>query len=68
MFTVNCNWGEWSSWEDCSVTCAGGTQGRKRSIDVPAEYGGNNCTGGDTENQACNTNSCPGNNMGSLSI
>ena len=60
MFTVNCTWGDWSSWEDCSVTCAGGTQGRNRSIDVPAEYGGNDCTGNEAETQACNIDGCPG--------
>ena len=59
-FLVNCTWGTWSTWEDCSVTCGGGTQGRSRSIDVPAQNNGTACTGSTTDSQNCSTNGCPG--------
>ena len=60
IFTVNCIWGAWSTWETCSVTCGGGTQDRNRAITQEALFGGNECTGDDKETQSCNSNGCPG--------
>ncbi|KAL4219909.1 hypothetical protein ACF0H5_020321 [Mactra antiquata] len=67
--TQNCNtnacpidgaWGTWTSWDTCTVTCAGGTQERTRACDNPAaQYGGAACVGHDSETQACNTLYCP---------
>ena len=49
LFAVNCTWGSWTTWSSCSVNC--GCFERTRSIDVPAENGGTNCTGDDTETE-----------------
>ena len=60
---VNGGWGEWSVWDDCSVTCGGADQGRARVCDNPApQNGGDDCTAdgsSDTETQRCNQNPCP---------
>ena len=58
--SVNCTWSQWSAWETCSVTCGGGTQRRNRLITEQAMFGGNECTGEDSEQQSCNRNGCPG--------
>ena len=60
MILVNCTWNSWSAWETCSVSCGNGTQERNRTK-IPAQYGGADCVGNDTENQTCSTNPCPGN-------
>ena len=60
FFTVDCEVGPWGNWTSCSVTCGGGTKERNRTA-IPAQYGGANCTGNDTEHQTCNDNiPCPG--------
>ena len=56
---VDCSWSTWSTWDTCSVTCGGGTKERIRTKN-PAQHGGADCGGNDTENQICNANSCPG--------
>ena len=60
IISVNGNWGDWTAWNTCSVTCAGGTQARTRLCNNPApSNGGANCVGSASESQACNTQSCP---------
>ena len=51
--SVDCKWSQWSR---CSQTCGQGTKTRK--IDVPANFGGQNCTGDDTDR--CSDRECPG--------
>ncbi|XP_023931784.1 uncharacterized protein LOC106153735 isoform X3 [Lingula anatina] len=54
------NWGSWTPWSSCSVTCGGGTQTRSRQCDNPApSNGGNTCFGSGSESQQCNTQGCP---------
>ena len=61
IFTVHGEWGDWSSWATCSVTCGGGRKSRSRNCDSPAPaHGGNNCTGHETEGIDCNGEACPG--------
>jgi len=61
VFTVvNGDWSEWSEWEECSVTCGGGNKTRNRTCTEPEpQYGGNNCTGHDTNYTSCNDYPCP---------
>ncbi|XP_067663880.1 sushi, von Willebrand factor type A, EGF and pentraxin domain-containing protein 1-like isoform X2 [Haliotis asinina] len=58
---VHGNWGGWSSWSFCSVTCNGGERSRSRKCDDPApEPGlGKPCIGSSTEKSACSLNACP---------
>ncbi|CAG2239285.1 Hemicentin-1,Coadhesin,Adhesion G protein-coupled receptor B3,Thrombospondin-2,Thrombospondin-1,Mucin-like protein,Adhesion G protein-coupled receptor B1 [Mytilus edulis] len=38
---INGNWTEWSSWNECSVTCGGGMKVRERNCSNPIpQYGG----------------------------
>ncbi|KAJ8321738.1 hypothetical protein KUTeg_000209 [Tegillarca granosa] len=41
---VDGEWTSWTSWDTCTVTCGGGTQGRTRTCTNPApQYGGADC-------------------------
>ena len=55
------SWSEWSAWEDCSVSCGGGSQlrSRLRAKTTPEACGGA-CPGSavETQSQACNTHAC----------
>ncbi|XP_069128273.1 SCO-spondin-like isoform X2 [Argopecten irradians] len=55
---IDCIWLDWSTWDDCSVTCGGGNHSRYRDEYGPF-YGGPNCTGPDKETRDCNTHNCP---------
>ena len=68
LFIVNCVWGEWGDWGICSVTCAGGTHSRNRSVSVEASVDGYKCTGDGEEIQSCNNKSCPGNYGSTISV
>ena len=46
-------------WSDCSKSCNSGHQTRQRTIAQQANSGGLQCTGEPTQNQQCNTQSCP---------
>ncbi|KAI4806607.1 hypothetical protein KUCAC02_017425 [Chaenocephalus aceratus] len=53
-------WGRWSNWTDCTKSCGGGVQSRRRECDSPRPEGeGNYCEGLGSEVIACNTNHCP---------
>lgn len=57
---VNGNWGPWSPWDTCSLTCGSGSQIRKRVCNDPApKYGGKECIGDAKETQFCNKKACP---------
>jgi thrombospondin 1 len=54
------NWGLWSAYFPCSVTCGGGIQSRTRYCDSPYLSGGEHyCVGYNIETQICNPGSCP---------
>ncbi|XP_050407909.1 coadhesin isoform X2 [Patella vulgata] len=58
--SVDGNWGPWSEFNSCSVTCGEGTQSRSRSCDnPPPAYDGADCNGDGTETRSCNTIECP---------
>ena len=62
-FLVDGGWGEWTEWDQCSVSCGGADQGRTRECDSPApQFGGDDCLYMYTDNsetQRCNENPCP---------
>ena len=61
FFSVDGNWGGWSSFGKCSKSCGSGTQLRRRSCDKPPmSNGGSPCDGFPIEERKCNEKSCPG--------
>ena len=65
-------WGTWDTWATCSVTCStksvAGVQVRTRKVTSHEENGGTTCSGLSTEQQNCNTATCPAGNVQVLSI
>lgn len=61
---VDGGWSSWNSWNQCTVTCRGGTRRRSRSCtNPPAAHGGKTCSGQHLEIEKCNNDVfCPGNN------
>ncbi|KAL6724198.1 hypothetical protein Aduo_019106 [Ancylostoma duodenale] len=47
-------WGQWSLWTTCTVTCGGGYRKRSRSCSVKGR-----CDGAETETEQCSTTACP---------
>ena len=59
--SVHGNWSAWAEWSDCSASCGGGIQGRRRyCINPPPKNGGRDCSGKGYDVQRCNTQGCPG--------
>nr|XP_013795880.1 PREDICTED: thrombospondin-1 isoform X3 [Apteryx mantelli mantelli] len=57
---INGNWGPWSPWDACTVTCGGGLQKRSRLCNNPEpQYGGKTCIGEAKGTQVCNKQDCP---------
>ncbi|CAG2214168.1 HMCN [Mytilus edulis] len=57
---VDGNWGTWSIFGPCSVTCGEGVQERTRSCNDPApSLNGKPCDGEDTNSISCNRAECP---------
>ena len=52
-------WLDWSTWSECSVTCATGSQSRNRTCVEPM-YGGAECDGDAEETKECVQIECPG--------
>lgn len=58
--SVNGNWGPWSPWDTCTLTCGGGVQTRQRLCNDPApKHGGKECVGDNRDTQMCNKKDCP---------
>ncbi|CAD7922583.1 unnamed protein product [Amoebophrya sp. A120] len=56
---VDCRWGEWSEFDECSKTCGGGQRTRTRHVETSPRNGGKLCDALTTEEVApCNTESC----------
>ncbi|OCT66417.1 hypothetical protein XELAEV_18042667mg [Xenopus laevis] len=57
---INGQWGPWSLWDTCTVTCGGGMQKRERLCNNPKpQYEGKDCIGEPTDSQICNKQDCP---------
>ena len=46
--------------DECSKTCGGGTQEKKRKPKVQAAHGGKECDGDNVKKENCSTHQCPG--------
>ena len=58
---VNGNWGSWTEWGSCTLSCGGGTRVRSRGCDSPApSRNGRYCVGSDRQIDYCNKDDCPG--------
>lgn len=57
--TVDCVWGPWRSWSQCSALCGGGTRTSSRGKSE-ARNGGKPCVGSATHTEECNAQPCPG--------
>mmetsp|Transcript_30475 Transcript_30475/g.70268 ORF Transcript_30475/g.70268 Transcript_30475/m.70268 type:complete len:1086 (-) Transcript_30475:66-3323(-) len=55
----DCKWADWSSWKECSVSCAGGVKLRSRSVAEAAVGEGKTCTGATQDEEVCNVKACP---------
>ncbi|XP_058038766.1 SCO-spondin-like [Ahaetulla prasina] len=54
------DWGFWSPWTSCTVSCGGGLRSRSRACDSPAPRGGGDyCEGPPTQVEPCHLNPCP---------
>uniref|UniRef100_A0A8C5R8X4 Thrombospondin-1 n=1 Tax=Leptobrachium leishanense TaxID=445787 RepID=A0A8C5R8X4_9ANUR len=57
---INGQWGPWSLWDTCSLTCGGGIQKRQRLCNNPEpQYGGKECLGESGDSRLCNKHDCP---------
>ncbi|XP_072179385.1 uncharacterized protein [Diadema setosum] len=58
---IHGNWSEWTEWSPCSESCGGGIWNRTRECtNPPPNEHGMPCEGHDFEEEACNTQKCPG--------
>lgn len=57
---VDCAFGAWAKYGECSAPCGGGQVERKRSIQVHGENGGTSCNGALQTLDACNVAPCDG--------
>ena len=55
--SVDCTWGGWEPWGDCTKTCGGGVQLRTRLFF--AGNSGKMCSGQSASMQECNPTPCP---------
>ncbi|CAD7963513.1 unnamed protein product [Amoebophrya sp. A25] len=56
---IDCVWGEWAPWSDCSVSCDGGQKTRDRNIAISPRNGGKLCEArAKSEVAPCSTQHC----------
>ena len=60
LVPIDCKWGEYGNWTQCSKTCGGGNQIRTRVVATQARNGGKQCDGANTDLKLCNEFPCPG--------
>jgi len=56
---VDCKMSEWATEGDCSVSCNGGIQVEKRTVDVATDFGGEECPTDTVREVACGDDPCP---------
>ena len=55
---IDCEWGEYGRWTDCSQSCGNGLKFRTRSIVQEAQNEGKQCLGCEQEIGVCNLSEC----------
>merc|ERR1719433_1274583 len=55
---VDCEWGPWSEWGPCSVSCGKGDHLRSRVVNVRPMNGGKDCGLKSDESERCNVGDC----------
>lgn len=55
---IDCSWGRWKKWSDCSAKCGGGTKERERGERIRAQNGGLPCDGDAEQEKQCNSQPC----------
>ena len=55
---IDCKWGEYSPWSECSKSCGSGIRRRIRVVVQNASIGGKECTGLDKEAEECKILDC----------
>jgi hypothetical protein len=56
---IDCEWGAWGAWSQCSASCGPGTFSRNRHKAINASHGGKKCQGESEESHACTLKPCP---------
>ena len=59
LVLVDCIWGPYGDWSECSRTCGGGVKVSNRTILHPELYGGKDCEGTAFKKERCNIQACP---------
>ena len=49
---VDCLWGSWGVYDQCTATCGGGTHERQRVVWVAPAHGGTECFGSATDKES----------------
>ena len=57
---IDCQWGPYGEWTDCTKSCEGGEKTRSRFKETSAENGGKECLGDALQTQKCKLRDCPG--------
>ena len=65
---MDCVWGNWTEWSNCTATCGGGTKTKSREIAIYAVNGGQKCTGARIISQICNVNVTCNNTKGNVDL
>ena len=63
VFVVNGGYSDWGQYGDCSKSCGGGKQTRKRTCtNPPPSHDGKDCSGLglDSSSRECSNQECPG--------
>lgn len=56
--SVDCIWGDWTNWSDCSLRCGGGEKYKKRIQTQERQNAGIPCEGAFVQKEACNIDPC----------
>ena len=66
LYLVDCEWTEWVAGV-CSKTCGEGTRTLTRTVNITADYDGEECVGSFTRVGRCNDQKCEGKSFSRIS-